>query len=138
MRRAFFVLAWPAWAAAAPVTLNGVDIDGITNQKFEKCSVQIDEKGAVHLSCPGYAVHGKSASPTPAPSDPAAKVSRRYWVVTEQTAPGLTDYDIDLFINSRWIRKLRNNEDQIVLEITKYLNAGANQILLASHKTPGS
>ena len=31
----------------------------------------------------------------------------------------MTDYDIDLYINSKWVRKLRNNEEQVIAEITE-------------------
>jgi hypothetical protein len=141
---ALFLL--PAAALAAPVYLNGVNIDGLTNQRFEKCSVAIDEKGVVQLSCPGYSVQSQAigkgttiarSGPTEsAPIDTPAtgRISKRYWLVTEQNMPGATQYDIDLFVNSKWIRKLRSNEDQIITEITKYLNPGPNRVLLAAHK----
>ncbi len=35
----------------------------------------------------------------------------------------MAEYDIDLYINSKWIRKLRNNEDQIITEVTRHLSA---------------
>ena len=42
---------------SAAIYLNGVNIDGVRAQSFEKCrSVRIDEKGDVHLDCPGYQV----------------------------------------------------------------------------------
>ena len=45
----------PVSALAASVYLNGVRIDGVTNQKFEKATVRIDEQGNVHIDAPGYA-----------------------------------------------------------------------------------
>ena len=141
----------PAGAHAASVYLNGVNIDGVTSQKFERATVRIDDKGNVLIEAAGYAVKAVdgagagSRTPTPTPvvaptpvTPPAdtgpGQLTRRYWLVTEQTVPGMTEYDIDLYINSKWIRKLRNNEDQIVTEITKYLNAGKNTVLLTAHK----
>ena len=58
-------------------------------------------------------------APTPAPVDSAAvaRVTRWYWLATEQSVPGMTDYDIDLFINSKWVRKLHNGEDQDVFKV---------------------
>jgi hypothetical protein len=167
-----FVLAGlmaPATASAASVYLNGVRIDGVTNQKFEKATVRIDEKGDVHISAPGYAVRVESApapvAPRPAPPAPVAAppaaapapavppaaaapatpppasapeapptLTRRYWLVTEQSVPGMAEYDIDLYINSKWIRKLRNNEEQIITEITRYLQPGKNTVLFSAHK----
>lgn len=155
----------PAMALAASVYLNGVRIDGVTNQKFEKATVRIDEKGDVHIHAPGYAVRVETApapvapvapppapaaaapapaappaaaapaapSPAPAPEAPPT-LTRRYWLVTEQSVPGMAEYDIDLYINSRWIRKLRNNEEQIITEITRHLQPGKNTVLFSAHK----
>ena len=54
---AFVLLASTRIAAAGPsITLNGVSIDGVTGQKFENCTVVIDEKGDVHIQAKGYAV----------------------------------------------------------------------------------
>jgi hypothetical protein len=147
-------LVAPATAHAASVYLNGVRIDGVTNQKFEKATVRIDEKGDVHIDAPGYAVRMVTPPPTspapapaapaatPAPATPAApaapeeppSLTRRYWLVTEQSAPGMTGYDIDLYINSQWIRKLRNNEGQVITEVTRHLRPGKNVILLSAQK----
>ncbi len=46
----------PPAALAGSVFLNGVNIDGVTNQKFEKATVRIDEKGNVLIEATGYAV----------------------------------------------------------------------------------
>ncbi|MGZ3457447.1 MAG: hypothetical protein ACXU86_02960 [Archangium sp.] len=152
----------PASALAGSVYLNGVKIDGVTNQKFEKVSsVRIDEQGNVLIEAPGYAVKVVNAppatpAPAPAPAAPApvpapaatpaaapapapvdstpARITRRYWLVTEQSVPGMTEYDIDLYINSRWVRKLRNNEDQVITELTRSLQPGKNTVLLMAHK----
>lgn len=144
-RARFLLFLLPAAAWAAPVYLNGVNIDGLTNQRFEKCTVIIDEKGAVQLSCPGYSIQsqalGKSgasivpeSSNTPTEVPSPGRITKRYWLVTEQNMPGATQFDVDLFINSKWIRKLKSNEDQIITEMTKYLEPGPNKILLAAHK----
>lgn len=169
--RAALILAstlLPAAALAASVYLNGVKIDGVTNQKFEKATVRIDEKGDVHINAPGYAVRVETApapvapvaplpapatapaAAAPAPAVPAAAapatppaaaapeapptLTRRYWLVTEQAVPGMAEYDIDLYINSKWIRKLRNNEEQIITEITRYLQPGKNTVLFSAQK----
>ena len=46
---------------APSVTLNGVNIDGVTGQKFENCTVVIDEQGNVHIEAKGYAVKASAA-----------------------------------------------------------------------------
>lgn len=140
-------LATPATVLAGSVFLNGVNIDGVTNQKFDHANVRIDERGNVLIDAPGYAV--KTVQPgmqggmtltnpgmtgTGVQMVPQPQVTRRYWLVTEQTVPGMTEYDIDVYVNAKWIRKLRNSEEQIVTEVTKFLQPGRNTVLLTAHK----
>ncbi len=132
-------------ASAASVTLNGVNIDGVTSQKFENCTVTIDAQGNVHIEAKGYAV---KAAGTTAATDPAkttattrtadarpatGKLTRRYFLATEHTPPG-TQYDLAIFINAQWIREVKASEPQLVMEITKYLRPGANKVTLAATK----
>jgi hypothetical protein len=179
----------PAGAlAAGSVYLNGVKIDGVTNTKFEKATVRIDEAGNIHIDAPGYAARVTTVTPTapvappatPAPQTaapmaaapqppgaaptaavpaPAAvpvsgtaapmaaapavgvapapapgRITQRYWLVTEQTVPGMAEYDIDVFVNSKWLRKLRGNDDQVVSDITNHLQPGANKVTLMARK----
>ncbi|NTX54967.1 hypothetical protein HUA74_41320 [Myxococcus sp. CA051A] len=168
----------PLGALAGSVYLNGVLIDGVTNQKFEKATVRIDEAGNIHIDAPGYRASTSSATPPPTapaqaaappatprttpaaaqPSTPQAmavpaaaqgtppaaatpavattpgRITQRYWLVTEQTVPGMTEYDIDVYVNSRWLRKLRGNEDQVVVDVTKHLQPGSNQVMLMARK----
>jgi hypothetical protein len=134
-------------ASAGPsVTLNGVVIDGVTSQKFENCTVTIDAQGNVHIQAKGYAVKtagagapadpaakAPAATPRPAEARPPAKVTRRYFLATEQTPPG-TQYDLAIFINAQWIREVKASEPQLVMEITKYLRPGPNKVTLAATK----
>lgn len=141
MRTAPFVfaviLALAPAAFAGSVYLNKVRIDGVTNQKFEKVTVRIDEKGDVYIEAPGYQVKsvegGPQASSKSEPVGPA-RLTRRYWLVTEQSVPGMTEYDIDVYVNAKWVRKLLSNEDQIVSELTRHLVPGKNTILLTAKK----
>lgn len=192
----------PTGALAGSVYLNGVKIDGVTNQKFDKATVRIDEAGNIYIDAPGYAARvttvTPAAPPAPAPQAPApaaqapgatvlaggapaaqypgatvpaggtaaaapaavpasgapaapgavapatgvappspavpGRITQRYWLVTEQTVPGMAEYDIDVFINSVWLRKLRGNEDQVVMDITRNLLPGANTVTLIARK----
>ena len=145
-------------AAAGPsITLNGVSIDGVTDQRFENATVVIDAAGNVHITARGYAVKGEAApppvaaaavaavSPPPAgsaaPSGPAAphgaqpaRLTKRYFLATEQTQPDGTQYDVEVFINSSWIRVLRSTDPSWVGEITRFLKPGGNKITLAATK----
>jgi hypothetical protein len=148
-----------ARAGAPPsITLNGVPIDGVTSQRFENCTVTIDERGNVHIDAKGYVVKGADApagptgptGPTGAtgatgPAKTAAatdgrpvngKLSRRYFLATEHAAPG-TQYDLAIFINAQWIREVKATERQAVMEITKYLRPGPNKVTLAATKRAG-
>lgn len=145
------LVASTAAAAAPSVTLNGVNIDGVTNQRFENCTVVIDEKGNVNIEAKGYAVRSSDpvrsggAKPPPdrgqanrtAASDlrprPTGKLSRRYFLATEHAPPG-TQYDLAIFINAQWIREVKAGEPQVVMEITKYLRPGTNKVTLAATK----
>lgn len=164
----FFValLGASAPALAAPsITLNGVAIDGVTDQKFENATVVIDGQGNVHIEARGYAVRGGAAeaSPPPPPIEPQqagsgggvpvppatpgaapglapdpgpGKITRRYFLAAEQTPPG-PQYDLGIFINAQWIREVKANEPSTVLEITKYLRPGPNKLTLAATKRLG-
>jgi len=123
----------------ASVFLNGVNIDGLRSQSFEKCkTVKIDERGDVYLDCPAYQVELQQPQPAvpvaPPPPAPAAAISKHYWMVSEDANSAQAQYDLDVFVNSKWIRKIKAGEPQIVLEITKYLTPGPNKILFAATK----
>jgi hypothetical protein len=131
------------------VTLNGVNIDGVTAQTFESCTVVIDEKGDIHIQAKGYAVKSPGGEPPPRAAQPATtiaaalaqpaiddapgRVTRRYFVATEQTPPG-PQYDLAVFVNAQWIREVKASEAQAVMEITKYLRPGRNKITFAATK----
>jgi hypothetical protein len=123
-----------AQTLAGSVYLNNVNIDGVTGQKFEKATVRIDEKGNVFIDAPGYAVKQVEGTPRAA-SGGSGTLTQRYFMVTEQTAVGMTEYDIDVYINAKWVRKLRNADEQIVSDITKHLVPGKNTILFQAKKT---
>ncbi len=129
----FSLLAISGSAMAGSVYLNGVKIDGVTNQKFDKATVRIDEKGNVLIEAPGYAVKQLEGAPVEGASRPGV-ISKQYYLVTEQNVVGMTEYDIDLYVNSKWIRKLKSSEDQIVSEITKNLTPGKNSVMFIAKK----
>jgi hypothetical protein len=130
-----FVVALSTPAAAA-VFLNGVNIDGITGQTFENCTVTIDEKGNILIVAKGYEVQASPTRPAPKPLPAATTepVTKRYFLVTEQNAPGMTQYDIDVFINSVWVKRLASDEPQVVLEVSKHLRKGQNSVHLTATK----
>ena len=131
----------PAWAMAASLTLNGVPIgkvdlsvQGLDGVTFEKCSsVRVDKSGDVRIECPGYDLQTSGQTPSATPLEPIVpgRITKRYWVVSEQTDPGATAFDVDVYVNSKWLKRFRNDDEPIVLEITKHLSPGMNKILFA-------
>ena len=126
-------------ASAHSVFLNGVDITGISNQTFENCSVEIDGQGNVHIKAKGYQaqVTGQKKAPV-AKAKAGDKLTRRYWIVTEKNFPGMTQYDVDIFINSKWVRRITSDEEQVVFEVTKYVQGGDNVIHFTANKNFGA
>jgi len=161
MRLLALALAGAVLAAAPPalagpsVTLNGVNIDGVTGQKFENATVTIDAEGNVHIEAKGYAARpsdGSAPAALPAggaaavagaagaavasarPAGEPGRLSRRYFLATEQSLPDGTQYDVEVFINASWIRVIRSADPQVVVEITRYLRPGQNKVTLACTK----
>jgi hypothetical protein len=138
------LVALPRGAIAGSVYLNGVNIDGVTNQKFEKCTVRIDEHGNVFIEAAGYAVkavEGAQAArpPSPAPS-PAregptpTRITKRYFLVAEQSVRGMAEYDVDVYLNAKWLMTVKNNIDQEVIDITRHLLPGRNTVTFEAKK----
>ena len=126
-----------AAAANAGVFLNGVNIDGVKNQKFENVTVEIDAKGNIKITAKGYEVRTQKPKTKPkvetAPSD-APPVTKRYFLVSESNAPGKTQYEVDVFINSVWVKRISHKTSQSVLEISKHLRRGSNSIHFTATK----
>jgi hypothetical protein len=133
-------------AAAAPtVSLNGVNIDGVTSQRFEHATVVIDALGNVDIQVKGYEARATEVTVKQRPQVGAGggagtvgvsapgKLSRRYFVAVENTPPG-TQFDLAIFVNAQWIREVRSAEPSAVMEITKYLRPGENKVTLAATK----
>ncbi|MGA9524737.1 MAG: hypothetical protein WBV82_24980 [Myxococcaceae bacterium] len=138
------VLLAPLAAQARSVYLNDVKVDdaqGLRNLKLEKVTVRIDDKGDIFIDAPGYSIKVVDPSGAPAAAQAAAsaegeaKLTRRYFLVTEQNAPGMTGFDIDVYVNAKWVRTLRNDEPQIYTEVTRHLVPGKNTVLLAARKS---
>jgi hypothetical protein len=125
--------ALAAPTVAKSVFLNGVNIDGVVNQKFENATVVIDDKGNVLINVKGYEVQTVTPKPVTPPVD-AGPVTKRYFMVNEASGPGLAQYDIDVFVNSVWIKRVSSNDAQNVLEITKYLKRGKNVVHFTATK----
>jgi hypothetical protein len=138
------LLAVSGPAAAGPtVSLNGVNIDGVTSQRFENATVVIDEQGNIDIVAKGYSVATGEASSAPAPGPLVADgrpppgaplLTRRYYLVGEQSELDGTQYDIAVFINGRWIKELRSADEPRPFEVTRFLQPGPNKVVLVATK----
>ena len=128
-----------AWAVT--VYLNGVAITGVPNQTFKNCTVTTDASGNVYIDAPAYKVAApgaKAAAPVAsAPQQAGLAPTQRYWLITERT-PEMADYDIDVFVNGKWLRKFLNEEERQVVEISKYFKTGPNKVALMARKRKDS
>lgn len=125
-----------ATPSSAAVFLNGVNIDGVVSQTFENCTVKIDEKGNILITAKGYEVQaqGKTSTP-PAPAPPAIEpVTRQYYLVTDVSTPALAQYDVDIFINQVWVKRVNATDDQVILELSKHLHKGKNAVHFTATK----
>ncbi len=120
-------------ASAAEVYINGVNVDGLTNQTFEKVTVKLDDKGNVQIDAPGYAVK-KVTMQDNAPPVATGVITQQYYLVTEQNPPGATEYEIDVFLNGKFFRTVRSGDEQLVKDITKELKPGLNKVITQARK----
>lgn len=147
-----------ATAGAVKVYLNGVDIDGVTSQTFNNCTVTLDARGDVFITAKGYQIQsvggGDLAAPTaapsangsPVPTSPAAvnasapmaanagPVKMHYWLFTETAARGMAQYDIDLYINNRFVKRINYKDEQLVEDVTEFMRTGTNNVYIVAKK----
>ncbi len=130
------------------LSLNGVDITGVRDQRFENCTVTIDANGNIQLHAPQYKVEvqtpsataataGQTAAAQASPPAPAA-ISDSHYVVVTSTQPNGSNFDIDIYINGALHRTFKNSDSQLVLDISGRLHAGTNTVALKARKLAGT
>jgi hypothetical protein len=131
-------------AHARDVYLNGVKLERnmiLKNQTFPACEVKFDENGDVFITAKGFklevapAPDDRPEKAEPPPAD--GKLTKRYWLVSKQTKRGAAQYDIDVFVNDVFVKKVRSADDATVLEVTKHVKPGANKVRLIAVKNLG-
>ena len=75
-----------------------------------------------------------SSAVASAMSGQPGRLTRRYFLATEQSQPDGTQYDVEVFINASWIRVVKSGDPQVVTEITRYLRPGSNKVTLSCTK----
>lgn len=135
---AVFVSLLVTTSAQAAVFLNGVNIDGVVNQTFENCTVKIDEKGNILITAKGYEVQAPGTTPPPAPPTPTTPafepVTKQYFLVTDMSTPAHAQFDVDIFINQVWVKRINATDGQVIVDISKHLHKGKNAIHFTATK----
>jgi len=132
-----FIMLLSGSASAGSVYLNGKNIDGVINQKFEKVDIFIDAAGNVHITAPGYNVieeEEASTSSGASKSGPNPDLNNRYFIVTQQSSTGAAQYDVEIFINGHMVRKIHANDPQLIKEVSRYMKPGPNQVKIRAVK----
>lgn len=75
--------------------------------------------------------------PPPAPAPKVSLLAKRYYVVAQTSRPGVVQYDVDVYVNGAWVRRLRGQEPQEVFEISSNLTPGKNLVQLSAVKNLG-
>lgn len=155
MRLLAVVLAAVAGAAdgSPPLPLYGVPFDGATDPRSERGAAVIDARGddvhggskdaPVRVAAAGEPIAGAalatavaSATPGTAADGAEARPTRRYFLSSAPSRPEGASYDVAVFVNGAWIREIRASEPQAVVELTRFLHRGPNEIVFAATKRP--
>jgi hypothetical protein len=128
MKRAYLLLVLSLTSKAADVYVNGVNVDGLTNQRFEKVTVFLDDKGHVHIDAPGYTVKHVE--------EPDTRASVEYVLALDRSGNAL-GYDIGILLDGKLLKTLKAEDEQLVLALPKSLKVGKHILRLTTKKAPG-
>ena len=125
-------------AEAREIFLNGLNMKNVhlVNQTFTGCTVKIDAKGNVHIKAPGVVLQAQGrVKNKPRKGDEADdKNAKDYFLVSYTNRPGKTQYDVEVFINGKFVRRIRSTAKQVTMKVTKLLKKGKNEILFVCKK----
>jgi hypothetical protein len=139
-----FAAATPA--QARKVFLNGVDLKAVDLPaiSLKGCDVHIDAKGNIHITAKGYKIQVSGATPARRRTSSSkyktmGNARSRYYLVSFFNKKSATQYDIEVFINGKMVRRIRARNDQVAIEITRHIKRGKkNEVIFVSRKNYGS
>lgn len=76
----------------------------------------------------------KPAAAAKAPEPTPTHLTRKYYLVAMSSRPGYVQYDVDIYFNGTWVKKIRNRDRQVVVEVTDKLKPGKNAVHFAATK----
>jgi hypothetical protein len=123
-------------AEARSVYLNGFDISDLRDQTFEKVKVVIDKDGNIRIEGSQYDVKVSPPSKD-AVNDhggPNAVLTKKYYLVTQPSLGGKTQYDFIVKVNGKERRFIKADGPQLILEISAWLKKGDNEVVIAAAK----
>ena len=126
-------------AEAKKIYLNGVDLDGVylVNMTFKGCIVKLDAKGNVHITAPGYEIKPTNQAAPIKAQPKALGLAKDFYIVSFTNRKGATQYDVEVFLNGKFVRRIRHTEKQVVMNVTRYLKRGRNEVLFVARKNYG-
>lgn len=132
--------AYAAPLAGRSVFLNDANIDSVRSQTFQNVDVVIDADGNVHIKSDQYKVQNATADSTPKKPDGLAAIPHgtRYWLISEENAPGMAQYDFDVFVNGNLVKTVKSGEPQVVEDVTKFVIPGTNTVTITARKDFGN
>lgn len=122
------------------VYINGVNMKNVelTNQVFKGCTVTIDDKGNIHIKAPGVVIQtSEDADKKTRTKVEDEDVDGEFYLVSFTNRPGATQYDIEVFINGKFVRRIRSTTKQVSMKISHLLKKGKNEIMFVSRKNYG-
>ena len=90
------------------------------------------ENGDVHIAAKGFKVETRKQAAEPSQKGP---VNRRYFLVAESNFPAQVRYDVDVLINAIWVRRISTDNPQVVVEVSRHLKKGQNNVTLVATKS---
>lgn len=120
----------PAQSTQRNVLINGVNVEGLTNQTYEHVTVRIDARGDVNIDAPKYVIK-KITKDEPRLVTP---LSMRYFLVTERDGAGGAEYQVEVTLNGKLLRTVRSSEPAAVVDITKDVMVGDNAVRMHATK----
>jgi hypothetical protein len=144
-------------ASAREVYFNGVKIDSsvvVKAQSFSGCDVRFDDRGDIYITAKGYNVVATPTSPPRAPAPPpppsppspppvsrtnmaenAVNLAKKgVWLISKLSQRGVVQYDVDVYVNESFVRKVKSVEDPVVVDITRWIRPGQNRVRMEAKK----
>ena len=163
-------LSFPFLAMGNPsVIINGYNVTGITDQKFENVQVQFDSSGNIIITAPQYKLvtvnNGGNVTNSPSPGNPSSGTASSgnpssgsasaksvnplvpavggpvvydrnalpdgvnpTYLVAEFSEAGLLGYHVDVYINGKYIKEMKQDNAQQTMDVSRFLVKGKNTI----------